>query len=66
MLKLMETDFIFHWDMVQDSKARGWEEPRAYHEGACDLILKYYVVLLDCAIVETSRRMQDRFAGEVS
>ena len=60
MLKLLERDYEFHWNMVKDSKARGWGEPQAHHEGACTVILRYYAVLLDCTQAEARQRMQAR------
>jgi hypothetical protein len=63
MLKLMENDYVFHWTMVQESKAMGWEEPQAHHEGACYVILKYYARLLGCTVSEARLRMQKRIGG---
>lgn len=62
MLKLMENDYVFHWHSVQESKARGWEEPRVYHEGACDLILKYYAMFLDITVRDAYKLLQCRIA----
>jgi hypothetical protein len=60
---VMERDYEFHWNMVQDSKARGWEKPQAHHEGACAVILRYYAMLLDCTVSEARLRMQKRVKG---
>jgi hypothetical protein len=62
MLKLMENDYIFHWNMLQEPPS-SLLKPRAYHEGACDNILRYYAMLLDCTIDEASDRMQKRIRG---
>jgi hypothetical protein len=63
MLALMEKDYEFHWNMVQESKSMGWAEPQARHEDACSDILRYYSMLLDCTINEARKRMQKRIGG---
>jgi hypothetical protein len=63
MLKLMENDYVFHWNMVQESKAMGLAEPQSHHEGACNVILRYYALILDCTVIEARERMQKRVRG---
>jgi hypothetical protein len=63
MLKLMENDYGFHWRMLQDAKAYGDENMQSHHEGACNVILRYYALILDCTVIEARERMQKRVRG---
>jgi hypothetical protein len=62
MLKLMENDYVFHWDMLQKPPSSLLHQ-RVYHEGACDIIVRYYEMLLDCTTDEAYERMQKRVEG---
>lgn len=58
MLKIMEKDYAFHWNMTIQHRLKGdifW-----YHSGACDVILRYYATLLDLTIDEARKRMHTR------
>ena len=65
MLKLMENDYVFNWNMLQEANASDLQGDIAfYHKGACDNILRYYAMFLDCTIAEARERMQKRIRGE--
>ena len=63
MLKLMENDYGFHWRMLQDAKAYGDENMQSHHEGACNVILKYYAMLLKITYAEARERLHKRIGG---
>lgn len=71
MLKHMENQFMFHWNFVRkhgsgEDVGYGFiRRPRqyCYHKGACDSILRYYAMLLDCTIGEARDRMQKQIEG---
>ena len=60
MLKLMENDYVFHWSILHEpgSSNKAGYGVNCYHRGACDNILRYYAMLLDCTIDEARERMQ--------
>lgn len=72
MLKHMENQFMFHWNFVRKHGSGvdvGYgfiRRPRqyCYHKGACDSILRYYAMLLDCTLDEARARMHKRIGGE--
>ncbi len=64
MLKLMENDYVCHWNMLQLAKEQGWHYTQEFHTGTCYNILRYYAMLLDCTIDEARARMQKRIGGE--
>ena len=64
MLKIMEYDYVHHWNMVQDHEQDGGTRLSCYHRGACHNILRYYAMLLDCTLDEARDRMKKRIRGE--
>jgi hypothetical protein len=64
MLKLMENDYVHHWNMLQLAKESGWAGTQEFHEGVCYGIERYYAILLDCTVDEARDRMQKRIRGE--
>jgi hypothetical protein len=65
MLKRMEKDYVFHWNMLNSAITNRWRDTQAFHEGTCFAILKYYAVLLDCTFDEARERMQKRVQKRV-
>jgi hypothetical protein len=72
MLKNMENQYMFHWNFVQkhgSGEEVGYSSiirrPRqyCYHKGACDSILRYYAMLLDCTLDEARARMYKLIGG---
>jgi hypothetical protein len=71
MLKILENDYLFHWNFVRKTGSGedvGYGFIRrpgqyCYHKGACDAILRYYAMFLDCTFAKAHERMHKRIEG---
>jgi hypothetical protein len=60
MLKQMENDYMFHWDMRDLAMTNRWRDTQMFHDGVCYAILNHYAMFLDCTLDEARERLQDR------